>query len=145
MILAVNPFAALLGVGIIVVLFFLLIALVVAILYLLTLQNTLRKIAPQNRTIEPGNVWLMLIPLFNLIYAFILYPKISESLKNEFESRGNPQGGDYLNTLGYVNAASGVTNLVLNFIPLIGSVIQLGLFVVWIVYWVQISSLKNKL
>lgn len=41
--------------------------LVVAIFYLLTLMRALQKCSPQSRTMQPGMVWLLLIPLFNLI------------------------------------------------------------------------------
>ena len=56
-------------------------AILVAVFYLLNLQNLLKQITPANRQVEPGNVWLMFIPLFNIIYPFILYPKITDSVK----------------------------------------------------------------
>lgn len=145
MILAANPFIALLAGAFVFLVIFLLIILVIYILYLLTLQNALKRVSVGNRTISPGNVWLMLIPIFNIIYAFILYPKISESLKNEFESRNNPQSGDYAKTLGIVNAAGGPVNIIFQFIPFLGIFTSLAIFVIWIVYWVKISGLKNQL
>jgi len=36
------------------------------IFYLLTLQNALKTISPQNRKMEPGKVWLLFIPLFSV-------------------------------------------------------------------------------
>jgi len=41
--------------------------LVPGIFFLLTLQNTLKVISPENRKMQPSNVWLMFIPLFNII------------------------------------------------------------------------------
>ena len=58
-----------------------------AIFYLLTLQNTLKKVKKKNRTIEPGQVWLMFIPLFNIVWQFIMINRIADSLKSEFAER----------------------------------------------------------
>ncbi len=57
------------------------------ILYLLTIQNTLKKVKKKNRTIEPGQVWLNLIPLFNIVWQFIMINRIADSLKTEFSER----------------------------------------------------------
>ena len=44
--------------------------------YLLNLQNLLKECNEKNRQgFSPSNVWLMFIPLFNIVYAFILYGK----------------------------------------------------------------------
>jgi hypothetical protein len=40
--------------------------LLAGVFYPLTLQRTLEKCAAGSRTLSPGLVWLMLIPLFNL-------------------------------------------------------------------------------
>ena len=79
-------------------------AIVIAIFYLKNLQDMLKECSSRNQQVPPGNVWLMLIPFFNIVYPFILYPKISESLKKEFEERGNPQQGDYLKSIGLTMA-----------------------------------------
>jgi hypothetical protein len=46
--------------------------LVALILFLIAQQNTLEAIQPQNRKMQPGEMWLQLIPLFNLIWQFIV-------------------------------------------------------------------------
>jgi hypothetical protein len=131
----------LLGIGIVVILFTALIGIVVAVLYLLNLQNLLKIISPENRVVEPSNVWLMLIPLFNLVYAFILYPKISESVKNEFLKRGLADGGDYGKSLGTAMAVLGLCG----FIPVLGGFASIAHLVIWIIYWVKMSEYKSKL
>ena len=131
----------LLGIGIVVLLFSALIGIVVAVLYLLTLQNLLKGVATENRVIEPGKVWLMLIPLFSLVYSFILYPKISESLKNEFLKRGVADNGDYGKSLGTAMAVLGLCG----FIPVLGGFASIAYFVIWIIYWVKMSEYKSKL
>jgi len=35
----------------------------VAILFLLNLQHTIRAVSPENRKMKPGDVWMQLLPL----------------------------------------------------------------------------------
>jgi hypothetical protein len=42
-----------------------------------------------------GNIIFMMIPLFNLVYGFIVYPKICESIKNEYKQLGLNEDGDF--------------------------------------------------
>lgn len=128
---------------------FLLGLLVVVILYLKTLQDTLHEISDHNRQMPAVNVWLMLIPIFNYIYPFIMYPKISESLRLEFEERGVSQPGDYLRSVGITMAVLGVSG-VLNFVgnPFLGIIVMLaGLahLVLFIIYWTKIVGYKKML
>ncbi|MBU3713870.1 MAG: hypothetical protein FGM46_02875 [Ferruginibacter sp.] len=130
-------FSALLFVAI----FIIIIALVVGILYLLTLQNLLNRISPQNRSVDPGNVWLMLIPFFNLIYAFILYPKISESVANEYASRGLPPQDDFGKSLGVIMPILSLCS----FIPFLGGLAGIANLVIWIIFWSKMSGYKKQL
>jgi hypothetical protein len=133
------------GVGIAIVLVFYLVFLggiiALAVMYLLNLQNLLKEIDPANRKVEPGNVWLMLIPLFNIVYPFILYPNISDSLKKEFESRGIPEQGDYYRSIGITMPILGLCGI----IPVLGILAAIANLVLWIMYWVKMSEYKNKL
>lgn len=115
--------------------------LTIAIFYLLTLQNTLKEVSPENRLIPDGYVWLMLIPFFNMFYAFYLYPKICDSIKNECEARNISEKGDYGKTLGLVMAALGVISV----IPGIPEILSLANLALFIVFWVKIHGYKTKL
>jgi hypothetical protein len=55
-----------------------------AILFLLTQQNTLKMIRPENRSFAPGLVWLQLIPIFNYVWIFIVVRRIADSLAREY-------------------------------------------------------------
>lgn len=112
------------------------------ILYLLTLQNTLKKVKKKNRTIEPGQVWLNLIPLFNIVWQFIMINRIADSLKAEFSERNISIKEDR------PGAQIGVAYCILNlcgFIPMLGGLASIAGLVCWIVYWVKISNYKNQL
>src|SRR6476619_6032311 len=55
------------------------------IFFLITLQNTLKIIEPQNRKMQPGYVWLVLIPFFGIVWSFIMVKAIAESCKAQLE------------------------------------------------------------
>lgn len=116
-------------------------AIMIAIFYLKNLQDVLKECSPRNQQVPPGNVWLMLIPLFNIVYPFILYPKISESLKREFEERGSVQEGDYLKNIGLTMAVLNICG----FIPVLGNIAGLAGLILLIIYWVKTAEYKNKL
>ncbi len=116
---------------------------VLVVFYLKNLQDLLRECDPKNRQVPPGNVWLMFIPVFNYVYGFILYLKISETLKREFEYRNAPQSGDYLKVLGILMPSLNVAGLLP--IPLTKALLGLGGLVIFIIYWVKAAEMKNKL
>lgn len=80
--------AAAVGVMLFMVFISLGIGLLIAILYLLNLQNTIKAAAPENRKMPPVNVWLLLIPLFGTYYMFVVAKKMSETIKAEYASKG---------------------------------------------------------
>jgi len=62
----------------------------------LTLSKALKQCQPENRDLEPGQVWLQLIPIFNLYWNFVTTSKVPSSLKAEFRERGmGTRGDDY--------------------------------------------------
>ncbi|WP_430402372.1 hypothetical protein [Fluviicola sp.] len=119
------------------------IGITIYVFYLKNLQDLLKECDQSNLQMPPVNVWLMFIPFFSIVYAFIMYSKISESVKREFESRNAPQSGDYLKTLGMVMAVLGVVGL----IPLdaLKGIAGLASLVIFIIYWVKAAEMKNKL
>jgi len=137
------PDEAIVGIILVVGLIFLVIALAIAILYLRTLSKCLERCSPGNRTMEPGQVWLNLIPCFNLVWQFVTVIRISESLKNEFRSRGSRVTAteDYGRTLG-------LTYLIMNLltaIPYLGMISGLVGLVCFIMYWVKIAGYSKEL
>lgn len=137
-----NQFDAVFGAALfIIVLFILAISITIAVFYLLNLQNLLKEIDQKNRLVEPGNVWLMFIPLFNLIYPFILYPKICDSVKAEYEHRGISIQGDYSRSISIAMPILGLCGL----IPFIGGLAGLANLVLFIIFWVRTAEYKSKL
>ena len=77
------------------------VAIGVQIMFLLNLSKTLALCRPRNRTMEPGMVWLNLVPFLNIVWIFITVIRISESLTKEYRSRGlHSDDPDFAKTMG---------------------------------------------
>ena len=124
------------------------------ILFLVTQQNTLKAIQPQNRSMQPGEVWLQLIPLFGMVWQFIVVTKIADSIQRELASEAsfsfeqqNPSY-EYNPYLPKPTYGIGLAYCILgccSLIPVIGGLPALAALVCWIIYWVQLSEQKNKI
>ena len=89
----------------------------------------------------PGMVWLMLIPLFNLVWGFFVVLNLTKSLRAEFQKRGiaeEPEPGKTLGLVMCILACCG-------WIPFLGILASLGGLVCWIIYWVKIAGFSSKL
>ena len=127
--------------------------LVALIFFLIAQQNTLKAIKPHNRKMQPGEVWLQLIPVFNLIWQFIVVGRISDSIRNEINDRNL---NSFLGIADPVFANDhtkrptydmGLTFCILSLcgcIPLLGGIASIAGIVCWIIYWTQIVTYKNK-
>jgi hypothetical protein len=112
---------------------FFLVWLVVQLLFLLAVSRALAACDARNRTLEPGMVWLNLIPIFNLAWMFVTVIRVSESLKNEFRARGLHRRDDtYAHALGIGMCLS----------PLAG---LMPFLIVTIIYWVKIAEYTRRL
>lgn len=112
-------------------------ALVVGILYILALSNTLAKCSPVSRTMQPGMVWLLLVPIFCIIWHFFVVLAVARSLANEFRARNiqspEPEPGK---TIGIVMCVCGACMI----IPFVNILAGLAGLVAWIMYWVKIAE-----
>ncbi len=116
-------------------------ALIPMIFYLLTLQRALSRCSPERRAMEPGMVWLMLIPLFNLVWHFFVVSNVAKSLQAEFAKRQiaiDPSPGYSIGLPMCILFACGV-------IPFLGILASIGGIVCWIMYWVRIAEFSRRL
>jgi hypothetical protein len=93
------------------------------------------------RAMTPGKVWLMMIPCFNIVWIFFVYPGLSKSFKAYFDSVGDTSVGDcYAKVaLGYCIATCCCI------IPCVNYVAGPASLVLLIVYLVKAYELKNKI
>ncbi len=120
-------------------------AIITAIFFLLSLQKNLNAISESNRTMNPPMVWLNLIPLFNWGWMIYTAIKISESLEKELTARNISFDAKPAYALGLTFSIMNATGILWSWIPILGLLIAIGLLVVWIMYWVQISKFTKQL
>lgn len=117
------------------------------IFYLVTLQRTLAAIAIESRMMHPGQVWLLFVPLFNIVWQFIVVSRMADSIKNECLRLNIPAREERPTfTLGLTMTLLYLASLVLNqssIFPLLGSTASLAALVCWIIYWVRINKYRN--
>ena len=120
----------------------LLLSIIPMVFYLITMQNTFNEVSPENRKMEAGLVWLTLIPLFGLVWQFIIVNRMADSLKLEFAKRNIKDVEDR------PGISLGLTFCILfacSIIPLLGFLTGIAGLICWIVYWVKINGFKVKL
>lgn len=123
---------------------------VVFILYLVNLQKTLQEVSFHNRELEPGLVWLNLIPVFNIVWTFIVNIKISNSLQKELEQRQGPSDYDnYARIIGIIHPCSLILTTLFIVIkdpfPYAGKIAQLAYMVCVAIHWYQTAGYKRQI
>jgi hypothetical protein len=141
---------------------FLLVTFGIMIPYLLTLETALRRVSPSNRTMEPGMVWLMLVPYVNFVWQFMVALRVPQSFRNEFRARSQDSGSDYGRGIALTGCILGVLGLVITYGPttyalentqegialittgiaLLMGFIQLALLVV---FWIRVAGYSRQL
>lgn len=111
------------------------------IFYLLTLQKALERCQPRNRMMQPGLVWLLLIPFFNLIWQFFVVVNLAGSLEKEFAERGMASEPEPGKPIGFAMCILNACGL----IPYVNAVTWIGGLVCWIIYWMKIAKYSRNL
>lgn len=129
---------------------FLLLFLVPAIFFLVTQYNTLKSIKPQNRHMSPGEVWLQLIPVFNLIWQFVVVTRIANSIQKELEEPAFSfeTNNQTISTGEKPTYGIGLAYCILicaSITPMFGGVFGLAGMICWIIYWVKLSGYKSQI
>jgi hypothetical protein len=122
--------------------FLFLFVLLIGIFYLVTLSNTLAKCSATNRTMQPGMVWLLLIPLFNIVWHFIVVSALTKSIAAEVRARSipvfEPNPGQ---SVGIAMCVCGACSV----IPFVNFITIIPHLVLWIVYWQKIAGYARTL
>lgn len=117
------------------------IMLVPMVFYCLSLQKALNRCSPECRAMNPGMVWLMFIPLFNMVWHFFVVINMAKSLGCEFQKRGMAEEPKPGQTIGMVMCILGCCGI----IPFLGILCSLGALVCWIIYWLKITGYSSKI
>jgi hypothetical protein len=71
------------------------VGLALLIWFMVTAYGALNAISPRNREMEPGMIFLLLIPCFNLVWFFLVVIRLANSFEKEFSDRGIRSDGDF--------------------------------------------------
>jgi divalent metal cation (Fe/Co/Zn/Cd) transporter len=135
-----SALAAMLGGGcLLFVLVGLAIGIAIVVFYILTMQKALNLAGERHQKMQPGMVWLMLIPLFNLVWHFFVVKNVSESIKSwAAESGAKVDDAGY--TIGLVGCIANCCGI----IPIINILAGPAGLVCIIIWWVKVAGF-NKL
>jgi hypothetical protein len=126
--------------------------------YLNTLRNTIIAISEENRKIKANNVWLLLIPVWNVFYQYIVITNLTRSLNFEFKKRGitySYENPAYVFGMLYCtmfiiccipfiidySTSTGISDI----LNIIGYIIWAVGIIFWILFWIKTNNYKNIL
>lgn len=111
------------------------------------LSGWVKRIPPEHRKIEPGKVWLLMIPLFHLVWNFFVYPPIALSFDSYFKARGETVESPLklAKMLCWVAAAGFIGGLIPCLGVIVGPLCGLGALVLLIMVLVKFNDLRNRI
>jgi|SRR5690348_5585120 len=116
--------------------------LIPAIFYVITLQSTFNTISSENRKMSSSNVWLLLIPVFGVVWHFIVVDNLAKSIDAEAKSKdikiAEPKPAYNIGLAMCILTC-------LFFIPGLNFFASTAALICWILYWVKITWYKNIL
>lgn len=126
-----------------------LILLIVFILFILNVYGTFQRI-PRDQRICAGWSWLLIIPLVNIIMAWVLlYAILPNTVENYMTEKKfdalNLKKVQRLKTYGLIYAILMTASVVVGIVPLLGFFIGLGNIILFILYWIQLMDVKKAL
>ena len=121
--------------------FGLLIGLVINAVICWLISSALQRIPEEHRKITPGQVWLLMIPCFSIVWNFIVFQRVPESFKSHFDSVGRNDVGDCGKQLGLWFSIAVVGSMV----PLINYIAGPAALVLMILCLVKFHDLKNRI
>lgn len=98
----------------------------------------LNRIPPAHRKQEPALAFLLLIPFFSLVWAFFVHPRVADSLRSYFDSRGTHPHGD----CGADVAMWLCICPIASFVPVLGLLAGVAGLVLLIVFYVKAFELS---
>ncbi len=126
-------------------LFIVLAILAVYIVILYLLFSCYQRIPAQHRQMEPWQVWLLLIPFFNIVWNFFVFPRLAKSYQSYFAEQGRTDVGDCGEQIGLWYAILGAAGLVAGFVPCLGPIVGLTSLILLIIFLVKALTLKGQI
>jgi hypothetical protein len=105
------------------------------------ISENYKAIPAQFRKMEPGKVWLMLIPFFNLYWIFPVFLGLADSFKATFDSRGVLDVGDCGRQLALWYCICAAVSIV----PCVQYISAPASLVLLILFLIKASELKKRM
>ncbi|POZ63944.1 hypothetical protein [Chromobacterium alticapitis] len=135
----IDAFAALAGMGIMMLVVMGALALAISIFYFLTLQQAMGVVDETIRPFPGGLIWLALIPGLGWIWYMVYILQLSAALKRELAQRQLPGDGGFGISLALVILQ------VLCLVPYINALAAIPALVLWIVHWSKMAGYRRQL
>jgi hypothetical protein len=126
--------------------------LILYIIFISTIADVLRYVREENRKADPLSAWYLLIPIFNIIWFYILVFKISKAIHNEYISRNLSINKYPTLILGLLSAILVPLSITSHLIDFDNYNITISLDnasvigrVIWLIYFAQLYQYKKKL
>jgi hypothetical protein len=117
------------------------VSIAIAIAVILIVQSFYKRIPSEHRKMEPGMVWLLIIPCFSIVWNFFVFLRLSDSFKSYFDSQGIEDVGDCNRTLAMAYCIAAVLCLV----PCLNYVAGPVSLVLLVLALVKYNELKNRI
>jgi len=125
-------------------LYLILFSFVINVVVCFLLYRLFQAVPPRCQRLTPELVWLLLIPVFNLAWNFVVFLKLSDSYQVCFEQLGDRSAGECNRGLGLAYAILCVCTMI-PCIPCVGTVAGLAALVVLILYLINMYQLRDRL
>jgi hypothetical protein len=115
-----------------------LLVLLPGVLYLLNLQRAMEAIDAELRPMAPALVWLLLIPLVNIVWMFF----VVKHLKTGYTRMSMAGLLTAASDGGYGSRLALAISMAASLVPFLG-LLALPTLILWIVHWVQVSRARG--
>jgi len=109
------------------------------------MQKALTLVGERHQKMAPGLVWLLLIPVFHLVWQFFVVTNVSDSIKSWAAENGQ-NVGDAGYSIGLAACICSCCCL-LGVIPCLGAFITMfagpGALICYIIWWVKIAGFNR--
>ncbi|MEY3523307.1 MAG: hypothetical protein RIT33_724 [Pseudomonadota bacterium] len=111
------------------------------VFYIRAISKTIKAIDPEYRTQAPGVAWLLLIPVFNVIWFFFLLKAIKTGFLRMHENKRISQPIDTGYTYGIAMGCCWAAI----FIPKLIFIALIPMFVFSILHWTKLNNARKRL
>lgn len=108
------------------------------VFYLLTLRRALILAGREHRRLEPGLVWLMLVPLFGLAWHFVLVRRVADAVQRWAKAHGQEVGDG-----GWGVGLAACILCCCAVLPVLGILGSVGGLVCTVLWWVKVANFNR--